>query len=231
MENLGWALTAGLVVLVGIAVRFLIRTERANRSAKLQNSQALGFTPITPSPEWIQQITGLHIRPGASSDAYRLANVSSKRWPDGDLILYDLIDTSGSDSSTTDVQAVAVLSPTLDLPTFGMFPRTEGEGMLAGAANQMMGWLLTRFGDPVEFPEVPEFGRRYFVSSRDPEGTRRFLDESRLRRLAETRLLAVRAGGHAFSVSRIEPRAGPEDARALGERINQARFIYSIFQG
>lgn len=230
MENLGLALAAGIVVLVAVAILFMIRTERANRKAKIQASLALGFTPSAPSSELTRQIAGLHAHPGASSNAYRLANVSSRRLPDGDLILYDLIDTSGSDSTTSEVQAVALLSPTLDLPTFGMFPRTDGEGMLAGAANQMMGWLLTRFGDPVEFPEVPEFGRRYFVSSHDPDGTRHFLDESRLSRLAETRLLAIRASGNAFTVSRIDPRAGAEDAQALGERINQARFVYAIFQ-
>ncbi len=230
MENLGVALAAGMVVLVAVAILFMIRAARANRSAKIQNSQALGFTPLTPSPELTRQIAELHARAGASSDTYRLANVSSRRLPDGDLILFDLIDTSGSDSTTADVQVIATISSSLDLPAFGMFPRTEGEGLLAGAANQMMGWLLARFGDPVEFPEVPEFGRRYFVSSRDREGTRRFLDEGRLRRLAETRLLAIRASGSAFSLARIDPRAGAEDAQALGERINQARLVYSVFQ-
>lgn len=229
MEGYSLAAVAGVVVLVAVVIIFVINAGRAQRSARVENSRALGFTPLTPSPELTAKLAALHARPGTEAGDYRLENVSSRRLPDGDLILFDLIDASSSDSSTSEIQAVATISPSLDLPVFALFPRTEGEGMLADAANQVMGWLLARLGDPIEFPEVPAFGRRYFVSSRDPDGTRRFLDESRLRRLADTRLLAIRAGGDAFTLLRVDQLAARQDPQSVSDRINQARFVHTVF--
>lgn len=230
MDGVGLVLIIGVLALFGLAIAWMIRSERAARSAKARVSQALGFASFTPEPDLIRRIAELHQRPGGpGSEGYRLENVSRKQMVDGEVILFDLIDVSGDDVNVAEAQAVGMRSATLNLPAFALFPKTDIAGPLGALANQAMTWLVARFGDPVDFPQVPEFGQRYFVSSRDPEDTRRFLDESRLRRLASTRLLAIRAGGDLFTVSRIDRAAAPDRPETIGQRLQDAHFVYTVF--
>jgi hypothetical protein len=149
--------------------------------------------------------------------------------PDCDMVLFDLVDTSGDDTSTTEKQAVAVISHHLHLPPFVIFPKLSTEGGLTDLANRVIGYVVAKFGQPVEFPEVPEFDQRYFVSSPDPEGTRQFLDESRLRRLAKTGLAGINACGDIFTLSRIDLAARTIRRETVGERVNQALDVFAIF--
>lgn len=230
MDGFGLVLVIAVLALFGLAIVWIIRSERAGRSARARVSQALGFAPFTPEPDLIRRIAELHQRPGGpGSEGYRLENVSRKRVVDGEVILFDLIDASGDDVNVAETQAVGTRSSALNLPAFALFPKTDIAGPLGALANQAMTWLVARFGDPVDFPQVPEFGQRYFVSSRDPEDTRRFLDESRLRRLASTRLLAIRAGGDLFTVSRIDRAAAPDRPETIRQRLQDAHFVYTVF--
>jgi len=230
MDGIGLVLILGVLALFGLAIVWMIRSDRASQGARLRVSQSLGFSPFAPEPDLLSKIAELHRRPGGpGADGYRLENVARKRMADGDVILFDLIDTSGDDVNVAEAQAVAFTSQTLALPAFAIFPKVEVPGPMGALANQAMSWLVARFGDPVDFPQVPEFGERYFVSSRDSEGTRHFLDESRLRRLASTRLLAIRAGGDLFTVSRIDRAATPQNPEALGKRLQDAQFVFTVF--
>lgn len=230
MDGLSLLLVFGVLALFGLAIVWMIRSDRASRGARLRVSQSLGFARFAPEPDLLRRIAELHRRPGGpGADGYRLENVARKRLADGEVILFDLIDTSGDDLNLAEAQAIAFTSPTLALPAFAIFPKVEVAGPLGALANQAMSWLVARFGDPVDFPQVPEFGERYFVSSRDSEATRRFLDESRLRRLASTRLLAIRAGGDLFTVSRIDRAATPQSPEAVGQRLQAAHFVFTVF--
>jgi len=225
-----------IVLLFGLTVFLIVRSERKGRDTKLQISRSLGFTPLEPSPELVQKISQLYqnlrkTQPDKSGDIYKLQSVSSKRMVDCEMIIFDLIDTSGDDNSYTEVQAVAMIAPHLTLPAFALFPRADLDGPLTNMANKVMGWVISRFGDPVSFPEFPEFERRYLVSSLDAEGTRRFLDEIRLQRLANTRLIGIHAGGDIFTLSHIATSAKPLTREIMNERIRQAMDVYSIFTG
>jgi hypothetical protein len=194
----------------------------------------LGFTPIDPDPELVRKITRLYsdIRatgPNGAGESYELQNVFGKRMLDGELYLFDLVNTSGEDDSYTEVQAVAVVSPHLALPAFMLTPRSDMEGVVSMLGNQLLAWVISKFGNPVEFPESPQFERRYLVSSPDPGGVRRFLDEERLHRLAKTRLMGVHAGGDLFTVARIDLSARSLTQEMISERVSQAMDVFSIF--
>jgi hypothetical protein len=145
------------------------------------------------------------------------------------MFLFDLIDTSGGESSCTENQAVAVVSPHLDLPAFAIFPRADIDGPLPKLADRVLGWVVSRCGTPIEFPQVLEFGKRYFVSSRDPEAVQRFLDDGKLRCLASTRLLGIHAGGDIFTLSHIDMLAKSTTQETMENRVEQARRVFSIF--
>lgn len=84
---------------------------------------------------------------------------------------------------------------------------------------------------PVEFPEAPEFQRRYLVSSPDPEGARRFLSGEVLQQLAQTRLYSIYAGGQIFTFSQLNPSKKAFTLDTLSERMHMAAEVYQIFQG
>jgi hypothetical protein len=111
-----------------------------------------------------------------------------------------------------------------------LFPKVDADGVTASLANKFLQWVLSRFDTPLDFSHVPEFERRYVVVSPDPEGTRRFLDEIRLNRLAQTRMINLYAGGNAFALSQFATAPKPLDLETMKERVRLAMDILSIFQ-
>ena len=225
----------GILVLFGWIIFFMFRAEYRGRQKKRQLSRAMGFTPLDPSPELIQKITTLYhalrVKPSAASaNIFELQNVATKQLPDGTMFLFDLLDTSGEDNSYVENQAVAISSPHLTLPYFLVFPKTDHEGRLAEMANQFLSWLIARFGQPIDFSQYPKFHSRYIVSSPAPETTRLFLDERKIRRLANTRLLTIYAGEQLFTCTQIGDTATPISRAGLTARIQQAHALFSIFQ-
>lgn len=231
MERL---IALGIILLFAAIFIFLIRMERRGRAARRQMIQALGFTPIEPPPELSQKIFQLYDnirgqRNRSAREKYRLRNVASKTLPDAEMYIFDLIDTSGSDSDTVEQQAVAILSPHLSLPAFILYPKADTEGPLTNLSNRVLNWVVSKFGDPVAFPEHPEFERKYLVSSPDPASTRQFLDDTRIHRLEHTRLLTIQAGDDLFTLTHMEIPQKPISQESLGERVNLARDVFSIF--
>ncbi len=235
MDIIEVLLLVGILAIFGVIIFFMIRAEYRSRDKKEQISQTLGFTSLDPSPELLQKLTGLYYSlratPATSGrEIYELHNVSQKKLPDGDMILFDLIDTSGDDNSYLENQAVAILSPQLALPPFFVFPKTDHKGTLANLANKALTWLVSQMGQPVDFSQFPTFNNRYLVSSPQPEATRHFLDEFKLRRLANTRLITIHAGENIFTCSQLAESATPLSRVLMIARIQQAQELFSIFQ-
>jgi len=111
-----------------------------------------------------------------------------------------------------------------------VFPRPELEGALAKLSNALLGWVIARWGDPVDFTDAPDFERRYLVSSPEPDRTRRFLDDGRLRRLADTRLLNIHAGGDMLTVARIDPTATSVTLETVTARVDEALAIFAVMR-
>jgi hypothetical protein len=234
MEGFALAGVLAVVALVGLLVVWMVWSARKSRAARSEINRSLGFTPVKPAPDLAQKITRLYkaiyrhpILPDAGS--LTLQNVFSKRMPDCEMMLFDLVNTAGDDDSFTEKQAVAVVSHHLNLPPFVVFPKADLEGSLNSLANKILTWVVSRSGQPVDFPEVPEFDQRFLVSSPDPDGTRQFLDESRLRRLAKSRLIGIHAGGDVFTLSRIDMASRPAPQEMIADRVTQALDVFSIF--
>ncbi len=234
MAGLQVTIVLGVLGAVGAIVALMVRSERKDRRAKRQIGQALGLAPAEPDPQFVRRLSQLYqgLRAdgaGNDMDKYEFRNMSVGKLPEGEVFLFDLIDVSGGESSRTENQAVAIVSPRLNLPPFAIFPKADIEGTLPNLANKVLGWVVSKCGGPVEFSQVPEFGQRYLVSSRDPEAVRRFLDDGRFRRLANTRLLSIQAGGDIFTLSRVDTFAESATQESMRERVDQARTLLSIF--
>jgi hypothetical protein len=224
-------LIAGIVLLVAGFVAVAVRAYRASQSEFLAAVRDLGFTPAGAVPDLEARLVSLYTPPartGNSSPDFKVEKVFRKRTGEGEMFVFDLVDTSGDGSTRTEQQAVAVVSPRLDLPAFVVMPRIDSSSVLAPVTNRMLSWVASTYGTPVELPGDPAFSKHYLVSARDPDAVRRFLDPDRMRRLAEVQHAALHAGGDVFTVSTLRTGRLPV-RRKLGERMDYAARILSGF--
>lgn len=228
MENLVPFLVLGIILLFGILVFFMIRAEKAEKGRKLQIARDLGFFSVEPDPSLTDRISQLYQHQLGES-AFELRNVSRKQIPDGEMYLFDLVNTAGEEDSVTEDQAIAIASQYLNMPEFTIFPKVDIEGFGGKFANSLLQWVVAKVGDPLDFPDHVEFQKRYLVSSADEQGTRQFLDARKLQLLAQVRLLGIHARGDMFILSKFDQVSQTRTRETIGERVSQAMDLYQIF--
>ncbi len=229
MDIISLLVLLGFLVLFGVMIYFVIYSSRKNVESKRQMAQQLGFTPAQPDPQLTENISALYRRPGVSS-RHELRNISRKMLSNGEMYLFDLVDTSGEDNSWLENQAVAIVSPSLKLPPFSFFPKSDEKYALSGLTNQIVEWGLAKMGTPVALPEFPVFTARYVISSSEPEATRRFIDEAIARYFSHTQMYSIHSGGEVFTFSEMNPRLDLRNPENLSQRINHALEIFHLFQ-
>ena len=225
----GVAIVITFLLIIGGFIFLAIQSSRKDLEAKQQTAQNMGFTPATADAALRDKISTLYQRSGVQN-RYELRNVSQKRTPDGDIYLFDLINTSGEDDSATENQAVAIVSPYLKLPQFTFFPKSDEKYKLSGLANMVLEWGTSMLGNPVPFPEFPAFNARYIVSSNQPDLVRGFLDESIARYFSQTQMYSLHASGNIFTFSEMEPRFNTSDPNSMNQRVNRAMEIFRTLQ-
>lgn len=222
-----------LFLLVFAGMLILASTlSRKGKEAKAQMAQTLGLTPH-PQPDgaFLEKISALRRAPFGISK-YELRNVSRRPLPDGELLLFDLIDVASDSDTIAENQAVAIRSDTLHLPNFHLFPKVDPEKYALGRlANRVVDWGGSKLGTPVKFPEFPAFEGRYAVSSTNPDAVRRFFDAEKARYFSNTQNYTVRAEGDLFIFAEIEPGFNINDPSHMSRRIDRALEIYRLFQG
>lgn len=219
-----------LLIFAGLLI-FSITVTRRAKEARTQIMQALDMTPVPePDSALLGQIASLYRVPWVTSKD-ELLNVSRRLIPDGELFLFDLLDTSGDSNSIIESQAIAIRSNTLRLPPFQVFPKVDmGKSAFGGLANAIVQFAVSKVGAPVKFPEFPAFEARYTVTSTDPESARRFFDEDKIRYFSCTEYYALRAGGNLFIFTEIMPRFKLNDPSQMTRRINRALEVYQLLQ-
>lgn len=231
METLNTLVPLLILLVFAGMVWFAVTSSRRAKEAKAQMTQTLGMTPVPqPDSALVEQITDLYRTPWEQFKA-DLLNVSRRSLPDGELFLFDLLDTGGDSTSITESQGVAIRSNTLKLPPFQLYPKVDTTKYALGSlANKIVEWGVSRVGTPVHFPEFPAFEARYAVTSSDPEAARRFFDEEKARYFASTENYALRANGNLFAFNAIELGFKQNDPARLTRRIHRALEIYHLFQ-
>ena len=219
----------GFLVLFSVIIYVAVLSNRKDLESKQQVAQQSGLSSVQSDTLLTEKISALYRRPGATS-RYELRNLSRKFLPDGEMYLFDLVDTSGDDNSWVENQAVAIVSPTLKLPPFSFFPKSDEKYALSGTANQIVEWGLSKMGSPVALPEFPAFTARYVINSAEPEATRRFIDEPIARYLSHTQMYSIHAGGDVFTFSEMNPRLDLRNPENLSQRIDRAQEIFHLFQ-
>jgi hypothetical protein len=218
-----------LLALFGISVfLFLRRKARQVHATRHLEAENLGFRfQDPPDPGLVTRITGLQARHPDQKLAIKRVFVK----PQGEITLYllDMEDTAGEDNSLLLDGAIAIVSPRLDLPRFGLFPRVPGDGFLARAANQLFERLFGQHVQLIEFDDRPDFDRRYLVTGADPEKVRELLSDYIQDRLAGLELLQIQGGGDTLIVANIGyAQIKPDQPRNLELLYRQALTVYGL---
>lgn len=229
MPPVGALIIIAFLVIFAGTIAWIVALNRSTQARQQETAHTLGFQPIEPSEELVEQISGVYRRHRPQVE-YRLENVYQRRMPDGDMFLFDLVDAAGEDGNQSEQQSLAVVSPGLNLPHFLLFPRASFTGLAGSLANRLLEWAASQAGEQIEFPDAPGFGERYLLTSLEPEQVRSFFHPSLLQQLAQTRQGAVQAWGQVFIYSQIAFNQQPTSQESLSQRVNEARNILRILQ-
>jgi len=220
----------GVMLIFGFFLYLGLRSNRETQKNRQQISKNLGFFPVEPSQDLTRKIARPYHRPGAQNK-YQLQNVSRRVIPDGELYLFDLVETSSDEDSYSETQAIAVISPNLKLPHIVFFPKSDQKYALSGLANRVLEWGLSKTGTPVTFPEFPALTARYVITSMDdPALVRTFLDENLAQFFSQTQMYMLHGMGDVFTFSEMDPQFRKLDQESMARRVNRGLEIFRVLQ-
>jgi hypothetical protein len=199
---LGALLLLGCTGAVVAGVFLWIRHVKGQRRAGLASlADRIGFRYVAPKSQGLQdRLRAAMAMPNVSQygmhGPWVLDDVAHiEGTADGSVLR--LGNTPGRGEGSDDVTLATAEDPRLDLPTFGVTPRTP-LGVPPGAA--------------MAFPEDPEFASRFWVCGPDPEAVRVRLQPAIRRELLSRGYFFLEGYGHTCAVTRegIEDGAGAE---------------------
>jgi Ca2+/Na+ antiporter len=231
MEMFGLLIVVGFILLFGLIIFFSFRSHRVAQAHKEEVAYSAGFTPLLQPPQELSQRI-IDLFENSGSRRFKLNNIWRKYFPDGEIYLFDLRETSGEDDSVLADQGVLFVSRYLNLPRFALFPRLDLSGKMADIANRFLNWAYSQQGNQVDLRDHPAFNQRYVVIGDDGSAIREFLDPSLLDRLANTQYYNLNASEDAFvfAISNFgNIRNNKRDIwqQDLGAVINQGLQLYS----
>jgi len=230
MDIIGILVLLCFLLFFGGMLYFAIQSSRKDVEKKQQSARSLGFSPVESNPKLTAEIAELYRRPKAHTN-YEVRNVSRKVIPDGEMYLFDLVDTSGKDDSWLEYQSVAIVSPYLKMPPFTLFPKADKKYALSGLANKVLEWGMSFVGTPVDFPEYPEFDARYILTSEEgSDWVRGFFDQSLAHYFSHTQMFTLHAGGSIFTFSEMGTNFNTGDQSVMSQRVNHALDIFRLLQ-
>jgi hypothetical protein len=230
MDITGVIVLLGFLLFFGGMLYFAITSTRKEAEQKKENAQSLGFSPVEADSKLTDEISALYRRPGTQT-RYELRNISRRVIPDGEMVLFDLVDTSGEDDSWTEKQAVAIISPHLNMPPFNLFPKADQKYAISGLANKVLEWGMSFMGSQVDFPEYPEFASRYIVTSNEAtDWVQGFFDQHLASYFSRTKMFMVHAAGNIFTFSEMGTRLDGGDPSVISQRVNNALDVFRALQ-
>jgi hypothetical protein len=196
------------------------------------STEALGFTRVQdPSPEFQARIEALYRSP--SRRRFKFRNVYKRSFPDGELYLFDLSETSGDDSTILAHMGLAVVSDQLALPWFSMQPKLKLGQKLSALATRLVDAGLSGHGQRIDFSNQPAFDDRYWVFSSEQDAVLAFLDNRLLRAFVASPGYNLVAGGDTFVCNLPEYKylkQQPGDLELLKSKINVGLQLYNYLK-
>lgn len=229
------------LVVAAIVVLALLVWAAATRGRQKEHREEilfrLGYALASPPPQQlIAQITKLHRRSGHQE--LELQRVYRRPIAGGEIYLFDLITTGGSETDTRAADVLTVVSSALDLPRFALIPRpnylpqSSQGGTLARLADVALDAVAAQIGFiELAYPDDPEFAESFIVLADDETATRAFLDNQlRTQLLQLGRRYMIDAVENTFTLSHdFVAQPAPLSEEGLQTQREDAEHILSRF--
>lgn len=178
--------------LLSLAVLLGMRSVRVRRNVE-QRFAELGFTQLASADTeaLYAQLARLHAA-STLDPSGRAGQMYVRRQVDRSTYVYQ---TGGGSSPG---HGFVVVSDSLQLPRFTLFPNIQSGGILGQLANQAAEAALSRLAHPIALPSTGRFRERYDLYGEDAEKVLQFLTRDRMSRIADRPQGVLDAGENVF---------------------------------
>lgn len=231
MDVTSLLMVLAVLMVFGLIVFLMIRSDRRGRQDRRKMAEALGFTPIeTLDDATADQI--IHLHQHTDTQELQVHDVAQRREDSARFLIFNLVDHSGDSNSTLVDRGVAVLSDELSMPRFSLIPRVVEKGRLADLANRVLAMIMEKRSNRVELNLNPHFEERYFLLGDDETEIVNFLDTFRLSHLSQETYRHLEAAGNCFTYSRFvfNMREKRDIRRELEHDLVDARRLLDVFR-
>jgi hypothetical protein len=229
----GIAVILFIVGLFAIAIWAIVSQGRKAR-AKRNYLLGVGFTAVkAPDPALVERFVRLYQK--TPQQEIELRRVLQADFRGGLILVFDVWDTGGEETSHVDTAVVGIISPDLDLPRFSLMPHLPFKGPVGGALVQagerLSGWVASKAGLlPLSFADHPEFEAKFRVFGQNEAQVRQFLSPDRLAWLAGLpALYKVEAGGDAFALDCYPDRRNRPPEQEIAALLEDAHRLFDLF--
>lgn len=229
----GIAVILLVVGLFAVAIWAIVSQERKAR-VKRNYLLGVGFTAVkVPDPTLVERFVRLYQK--TPQQEIELRRVLQADLRGGQILVFDVWDTGGEETSVVDTGVVGIVSPDLDLPRFSLMPHLPFKGAVGGlmvqAAERLSGWAASKAGmSPLSFADHPEFEAKFLVFGQDEAQVRQFLSPDRLTWLTGLPdLYKIEAGGDAFALGCYADRRGRLPEQEIAALLDHAHRLFDLF--
>ncbi len=219
------------VLVVGVIIYWLY-TRAKKQSAQKQNAALeMGFQlEKEVEPELTNRIVQMHQK--SKSQNLRVRNIYKRTQSDCTLYLFDVLDYSGDSVTYLVDGAIAVLSPSLHLPRFSIYPRIGDRSRVSGWANALLERMALSRMNPIVLGTNPYFEKNYFLFGENEEEVEEFLTDDNLNYFNEYKFWQIEAEGDLFTFANLESRrnVGASLQTDLGSRLQEALNLFELFR-
>lgn len=232
MQNLSFLIpVAILVFLIGMVIWVALAQRQRAQVKRLQVAR-LGFTPLEKAARDVL-LRLADLRPFSTRQIPTVRNLYTRRLPTGNLYLFDLETSSGGQSTFLGENLILVVSSTLNLPRFAVFPRlVSGTGTAGALQDRLIQQLASRTGlvvAPVSQPR--RFSEHYTLWAESQAAANELIDSGLLDPLAAVKDQHIQARGDAFAYSSTRfKRSDRSPEEELVNLVDQAQRVLHVLE-
>jgi hypothetical protein len=220
-----------IIIAIGVSIYFMYNRDRKRGVEKQTAALDMGFQLVKEvDPSLTDRIIQFYKK--SKGQNLRVRNVFERSESDATLYLFDLLDYSGESVNYLADGAIMVVSPSLRLPRFSIYPKLGDRSHVSGWADALLEKIATRQMDQIVLGKNPYFEKNYFLTGENEAEVREFLTEYILSHFNDQKFWRIEAGGDLFTFSNLDSRRNIDAGSPLElrDRQQEALSLFELFR-
>jgi len=220
-----------IVLVVGVSIYWMYTRDKKRGAQKQTAALEMGFQLAKDVDQDLnKRIVQLHQK--SKSQNLRVRNIYSRLESDCTLYLFDLLNYSGDSVTYLADGAIAVLSPSLHLPRFSIYPRIGDRNRVSGWANALLEKMAVTRMNRIVLGINPYFEKNYFLFGENEADVREFLTDYTLSYFSENRYWQIEAEGDLFTFANLESKRniGANSQTDPRTRLQEVLNLFGLFR-